>query len=252
VPGSAIPFVRANDQERATLDILGVVLDEQKRPVGRIRDTVKLAVPESAQVRQKNVQYNTGFLLEPGAYHVKIVLRENQTGKLGSFQTDLVVPDFKAAPLKISSVVLSSQIQPSKEREGANPLAREGKELVPNVTRVFSQGQRLYLYYEVYDPAREPRNAAGGNAGDRGNGRDGEPGPRLLTNVQFFNGKIKVYETPLVQVRDLKAPDRHAALVQLEIPLAQLRPGYYTCQVNVIDDAAGRFAFPRLPLLIRK
>ena len=36
-----------------------------------------------------------------------------------------------------------------------------------------------------------------------------------------------------------------------EVPLAQLKPGFYTCQVNVIDDAAGRFVFPRLALLVR-
>jgi hypothetical protein len=35
------------------------------------------------------------------------------------------------------------------------------------------------------------------------------------------------------------------------LPLTPLKPGYYTCQVNVIDDAAGQFLFPRLALLIR-
>jgi hypothetical protein len=34
--------------------------------------------------------------------------------------------------------------------------------------------------------------------------------------------------------------------------LSQLKPGWYTCQVNVIDDAGGTFAFPRLPILIRE
>ena len=37
VPGSAIPFSREKDQDRATLDVLGIVLDEAKRPLGRIR-----------------------------------------------------------------------------------------------------------------------------------------------------------------------------------------------------------------------
>jgi len=31
-----------------------------------------------------------------------------------------------------------------------------------------------------------------------------------------------------------------------------LKPGLYLCQVNVIDDVAGSFSFPRLPLLIRE
>ena len=42
-----------------------------------------------------------------------------------------------------------------------------------------------------------------------------------------------------------------AAAFQLEVPLSQLKPGWYTCQVNVIDDAGGTFAFPRLPILVR-
>jgi hypothetical protein len=38
---------------------------------------------------------------------------------------------------------------------------------------------------------------------------------------------------------------------RLDVPLTQLKPGYYTCQVNVIDDAAGKFLFPRIALLVR-
>jgi hypothetical protein len=37
----------------------------------------------------------------------------------------------------------------------------------------------------------------------------------------------------------------------MEIPLQSLKPGFYTCQINVIDDAAGNYAFPRWPILIR-
>jgi hypothetical protein len=38
---------------------------------------------------------------------------------------------------------------------------------------------------------------------------------------------------------------------QIDIPLQALNPGFYTCQVNVIDDVAGSFAFPRWPILIK-
>ena len=69
--------------------------------------------------------------------------------------------------------------------------------------------------------------------------------------MTFFNGKTKVFETPMVEVRDLGAPDRKAAIFQLDVPLAQLKPGYYVCQVNVIDDAAGNFMFPRFAILVK-
>ena len=110
---------------------------------------------QSQQVQQKNIQYSTGFTLAPGKYHLKFVVRENQTGNMGSFETDIQVPDLKKAPLKMSSVVLSSQRTPNTEKNATSPLVRDGVEWIPNVAHVFRQDQHLYFLYEVYDPAKE-------------------------------------------------------------------------------------------------
>ena len=157
VPGSEIPFTKSGDKDKATLDIIGVVRDELQRPVGNVRDTVKLNLDESQQVRRKNVQYQTGFTLPPGKFHLKFVLRENQSGRLGSFETDVVIPDYKRekAPLKLSSVVMGTQIQNAGKRKSDNVLAKDGAELIPNVLHVFSPAQHLYFYYEVYEPAKD-------------------------------------------------------------------------------------------------
>jgi len=246
VPGSQIPFTRNKDEDRATLDVLGVVFDSNKRPVGRMRDTVKLSLNTSQLVQRKNVQYNSGFILPAGNYHLKFVVRENQTGRLGSFETDLTVPDLKGIPVKLSSVVLASQLQPAGKKKTDNPLVRDGSEVIPNVTHVFSSGQHLYFYYEVYDPARDSANVSANPQ------QSSKSRIRLLTNVSFFRGNTKAYETPVVESEQLNAPDRHAAVFQLDVPLTQLTPGFYTCQVNVIDDAAGQFRFPRLALFVRE
>ncbi len=242
VPGNAIPFVRSSDKDKATLDLLGVAQDEQKRPMATVRDTVKLAVNGGSQVRRKNVQYDSGFVLPPGKFHLKFVVRENQNGAMGSFETDIVVPRLKSSPFRMSSVVLASQVQPAPKARGNNPLVRDGQELVPSVTHVFRPAQHLYLYYEVYDPAR-------GDSPQGGNGK--KNAIRVLTNVAFYQGKVKAFETPVVRAEELNVPERHAAAIRLEVPLAQLKPGFYTCQVNVVDDAAGKFVFPRLALLVR-
>ena len=246
VPGSKIPFSRNRDQDKATLDILGLVTDEKKFPVGEIRETVKLAVNASSEVQHKNVQYDTGLTLAPGKYHLKVVVRENEAGRMGSFETDFTVPDLKSTPLKMSSIVMASQLQPTTKKDAGNPLAQSGQQIVPSVTRVFSSKQHLYLYYEVYDPAKEAAAelTAAGEKTDR-------PGVRVMSNVEFFQGDNKAYETPLVRVHELTVPGRKAAVFQLDVPLSDLKPGFYTCQVNVIDDAAGHFVFPRLAMLVR-
>jgi VWFA-related protein len=248
VPGSQIPFTQGGDKDKASLDIIGEALDELKRPVGSVRETVKLSLDASQQVRRKNVQYSTGFILTPGKYRFKFVVRENQSGRLGSFETEFSVPDIKKAPLKMSSVVLASQRQPSGKKT-QNPLVRDGSELVPNIAHVFTLDQHLYLLYEVYEPARDkPSEFA--EAKDKT--VEVKNPIHVLTSIEFFNGKIKTYETPLVEARQLNAPERKAAVFQFDVPLNQLKPGLYTCQVNVIDDAGGAFSFPRLPILVRE
>jgi hypothetical protein len=202
--------------------------------VGNIRQTIKLAIENGAVGRRKNAQYNTGFLLPSGKYHLKFVVRENQNGKLGSFETDFAVPDLRKAPLKMSSVVLASQRVASTQKKSQNPLVGDGAELIPNIAHVFAADQPMMFYYEIYDPAKAAKSAI-----------------HVLTSIQFFRGKVKVYETPLVESVELNRPERRAAAFSFEVPAAQLQPGWYTCQVNVIDDAGGQFAFPRLPLVVR-
>ena len=98
VPGSQIPFVKGGDRDKATIDILGQVKNAQDIPVGNVRQTVKLALDQSEGVQRRNIQYSTGFRLAPGLYHLKFVVRENQTGAMGSFETDIHVPDLKRRP----------------------------------------------------------------------------------------------------------------------------------------------------------
>ena len=234
VPGSQIPFVKGGDRDKATLDIVGQVKDAQGIAVGNVRQTVKLAVDAAAEVQRKNIQYSTGFTLAPGRYHLKFVVRENQTGNMGSFETDIQVPDLKKAPLKMSSVVVASQRTPNTEKHATSPLVRDGLEWVPNVAHVFRQNQHLYFLYEVYDPAKA-KDVKGSAV-------------KLLTNIEFVNNGTKVFETPLVTAVAVNDPERGAVVFQFDVPLAQLKPGTYICQVNVIDDAGGSFMFPRLAL----
>ncbi|MGP8268732.1 MAG: VWA domain-containing protein [Terracidiphilus sp.] len=241
VPGSQIPFVKGGDKDKATLDIIGEVIDDAKRPIGHARETVKLNLDPSLQARQKNIQYTTSFNLPPGKYQLKFVVRENQTGQMGSFDAEITLPDMKKAPLKMSSIVLASMRQPSKKD---TPLVRGGEEYVPNITHVFRQDQHLYLLYEIYAPAHAKL------AADAAKGT--KAGIDLLSSLELIQGSAKVYETPMVEAKAINVEGRDAVAVELDVPLAMLKPGPYLCQLNVIDDAGGSFAFPRFAILVRE
>jgi VWFA-related protein len=241
VPGSQIPFVKGGDRSKATLDIIGELKNTAGQDMAEIRQTVKLTVDGSQQVTQKNIQYTTGFSLPLGKYHLKFVVRENQTGRMGSFETDINLPDLKKFPLKLSSVVLSSQRVPAAKKSDNDPLSNGGFTWVPNVAHVFRTDQHLYLLYEVYDPA-SVRPAGAPTA---------KPGMQVLTSIEFLQGTTKVFETPLVEANSVNVPGRGAIAFAFDIPLDKLKAGLYICQVNVIDDTGGSFTFPRQALLVR-
>jgi VWFA-related protein len=249
VPGSQIHSVKNGDRDKANIDVIGQVKNAQGIIVGNVRDNVKLALDAAQQVQRKNIQYSTGFTLAPGRYHLKFVVRENQTGAMGSFETDLQVPDLKKSPLKLSSIVLSSQRVPNSAKKTVSPLVRDGMEWIPNVPHVFRQDQHLYFLYEVYDPTKqkgapEPASSPGLTR------RAGGP-VRVLTSIEFLSGGVKVYETPLVESTAINIPERGAVAFQFDVPLTQLKPGTYVCQVNVIDDAGGSFSFPRMAMMVQ-
>ncbi|MFI5091836.1 MAG: VWA domain-containing protein [Candidatus Acidiferrales bacterium] len=256
VPGSQIPFVQAKDQDKATIDIIGEVRlsGGGKVPVGQLRDTVKLALESSQQVRRKNLQYNTGFVLAPGNYHLKFTVRENQTGRMGSFETDVRIPDLRKAPLRMSSVVLSSLRAPvtgASKKKNVDPLIQDQTQLVPNVTHVFTRDQHLYLQYEIYDAAKGKVAIAAAPAPQAPQSKETRESIHVLTSIEFLQGNTKVYESKQVAATQVTDASRKAVVFQIDLPLHALKPGFYVCQVNVIDDVAGSFAFPRWPILIK-
>ncbi len=233
VPGSAVPV--ANDKDLVTLDVLGLVRDERSFPVGRFRETLKLPPGTEKTLAGKQVLYQSGVTLPPGRFSVKVVVRENTTGQMGTFEAAIVVPELKQASMKVSSVVLSTQLQTvATKGKTDNPLVRDGVQLLPNLTHVVGKDQKLFFYYEVYDP-----------------GQANGSGPQLRTSLAFYRGKVKVFETPVVERTAVDAPDRHAALFQFEVPASSFTPGLYTCQINIIDTVSGKFEFPRILFAVR-
>jgi hypothetical protein len=237
VPGSAVPVPpgkdTVKDKDTPALDVLGVVRDEQGRPVGRIRQTLQLPPGSTGAAGSRQILYQSAVTLPPGRFSVKVVVRENTSGLMGSFEAPVLVPELKQAPLKVSSVLLSTQVQQAKESKD-NPLIRNGEQMIPNLTHIVGKDQKITFYYEVYDPAAAETAA-----------------PDVRTSLAFYRGKVKVFETPVIERDRIDDPQRKAAIFRLELPPGSLPPGLYTCQVNIIDSVAQQFAFPRLLFLLR-
>jgi VWFA-related protein len=245
IPGSEIELARHGGAESTRLDFIGEIKDAKGAIAGNVRDNVqvKLKGESAQQLAKTTLEYDTGFTLAPGAYTAKFLARENETGKMGTYETKFVVPDLTSEQkyLPISSVVLSSQrekldaavatAEKDKKILAAHPFIQDGVKLIPSVTRVFRKDQNLYVYLEAYEPAADATQP-------------------LMANVSFYRGKVKAFETDPMQVSEGLNPKTKAVPLRFSMPLGKLQPGKYTCQVSVFDPGGQKFAFWRAPVVV--
>jgi VWFA-related protein len=250
ITGGDIELARKSGAETTRLDFIGQVKDARGMLQGMVRDeiTVKLKGENAGLLSQRNLEYDTGFTLPPGAYTLRLLARENVTGKMGTFESKFVVPDLTAdlKYLPISSVVLGYQreklssavanVERDRKLAAASPLVQDNVKLIPSVTRVFRTDQDMFVYLEAYQPAAADTQS-------------------MLASVSFYRGKVKAFETAPVQITQGLSKSKSVP-VSFSLPLSKLVPGRYTCQVSVLNPSAQKFATWRslivlLPAAIR-
>ena len=234
IPGSKIPLAKKGSTE---IDFIAQVKDARGRVVQSLRDAIKLKLGDNAgQLAQKSLLYDAVLALAPGDYSLKALVRENQSGAMGTFEARFRVPGDPPAPeAAVSSLVLGSQREllsaavgnagQHKKIASANPLVSNGSKLIPSVTHVFKRSQTLHAFAEIYQ--------AGSAA----------------ATLAVYRGKTKIYESgPLTVV---PVPNREGVMaVNGDLPLRGVPPGEYTCQLNIVDAVGGRFAFRRTPMVV--
>jgi hypothetical protein len=246
IPGSELALARKGGAEHTLIDFIGEVRDEYGTPIQNVRDKVDTKISDStaAELAKRPLGYSTGFTVLPGTYKVKLLARDAETGRIGTYETKLVVPNLNKEEKRvpISSVVLSSQRQDmrealfnaSKEKdksEAFNPLVSDGQKLIPSVTRVFSKTRDMYIYLQAYE-------------------RGATSTQPLVAFVTFYRGQVKAFETPPLAVTEGMNDKSKAVPLRFEVSLAKLPPGEYNCQVTVLDPTGQKAAFWSAPVML--
>ena len=173
ISSSALDWAQKHDEHQVGFDFayeVRVLFNGNPTgiPIADKRDTinVKLDAANFDQVKQNNLVYQGGVLLAPGrTYRLKFIARENESGKLGTFEQNISIPTEPADRMTLSSVLLSSQIVPvtkqssvstksvgDRAKNATTPLITAGEEIVPSVTRFFNTDQTLYVFFQAYYP----------------------------------------------------------------------------------------------------
>ena len=246
IPGSELALARKGGAERTTIDFVGEVKDEYGSTVGNIRDHVdkKLSGETAAQLSRQPLEWDTNLVLLPGSYAIKVLARDDETGRIGTFMRKFVVPNLNKELTKValSSVVLGSQridmkkdaLYTSKNTDkgpSVNPLIQDGIELMPSINNVFSKSRDLYVFLQAYERGAETQRP-------------------LVAFVTFYRGQTKAFETPPLGVTEGMDPKSKAVSMGFSLALSKLPPGRYDCQVTVVDPTAQKANFWKTPVLL--
>jgi VWFA-related protein len=143
-----------------TLDFLLVVAHRETGEYFRYDQKIDMKLLPETRQRMARTWFPIvrDFELATGGYQAKIVVRDKNSGRIGTVVHEFEVPDL--SQFRVSSPVLSDTLQPapegSKERPTPALLAR----------RTFASGSMLYSQFEVYGAAKDkqtgmPRVSAG-------------------------------------------------------------------------------------------
>lgn len=244
IPGRELVLAKESGSTRTVIDFIGEIRDDYGTVYTNLRDKVSFKLKEeTAEMLSKSpIEYDCGFTLLPGKYIIKILARNAETGRIGTYQTTFRIPNLMKPGMRlpISSVVLSSQkidlrralYTAGKDKDWeANPLVAEGWKLVPSVTRVFNKSRNMTVYFQAYE----------------NNATTTEP---LVTYVTLFRGPVKLFETPGLTVTEELQSKSKAIPMSFNIPLDNLPPGEYTCQVTVLNPTEKTAAFWQTPVML--
>jgi VWFA-related protein len=252
ISASALEWAEKHGTQQAEFDFAVQVRGVPSgQIVAELHDTtqVKLDAARFAEINKKNLLYQGGVLLAPGNYRLKFVARENESGKIGTFEESLSVPASQPAKMTLSSVILSSQLvtaqkaaevqtksQGLRNKTASSPLEINGETIVPSVTRLFMQNQTLYVFFQVYYPEKDEKK---------------EPfdGNSLKAGLVFFRNGLQVNATPLVSPADVDAK-RSIASFRISLPLAKLPGGRYSLQTIAVAPGTQHSAFSRTYLAL--
>jgi len=252
IPGSQVSFLKKSGKHETEFDFAWRVTDAQNHIAGGLHDTLPVNMTDETfdEIVSGNLLYEGEITLAPGKYNLKVVARENQGGKIGTFETSLDLPQISDQRLSLSSVVLSNEVRPTDQlprtrldRDRNAPLRVGDRMVLPSVTRVFRTNQTLSVYLESYagkPPA--PASAAGAASG--------LAPPPSVAFVFLRHGRKFAEAGPFNAKAEKGSAPKTMYFAQ--IPLEKFPVGRYTVQVNVLDPGAAGVAFTRLPMAVVK
>jgi GWxTD domain-containing protein len=216
-----LAFQEKEGIQQAMVHVYGKITGINGRVAQVFEDTISQDIPtalykqslENASIHQRIVP------LRPGLYKLDLVLKDINSGNVGTINTRLAVPRYPDEKLSLSSLILADTIEtvPSNQIASGSFILGSSK-VRPNVREEFKRDRDLNLWFQVYNLKLD----------------EGSHKPSATVETLISRNGQEVKRT-VEQANEISSA---AAQMTLEksLPLKEFEPGEYTVQVKVTDN----------------
>ncbi len=243
VPNKVLTFQQEDGLATNQLQIYGRVTSLTGRLVFEFDEEIRVSyhAPDgrlSSDILERRTLYRRPLALDPGVYRLDAAIREISSGKIGTTERGITIPNLaKGDRLKLSPVVLAADLQQARTRSenliGQDALLGPFK-IGPNYQGSYGRDDYLAIYFEIYDYATDPSTNAASLA------------------VEYAITPRGSAQRPAFRdVTRSIVVDADRVLVPRQIGLSAYESGQYEIRFRVTDKISGQTATQAAPFRIQ-
>jgi hypothetical protein len=213
-----VSFSPQDGKQQAVVNVAGSIYNDRGQSGGAFgeRLTFTVPLPEAGKDGAHDLVYTYPIFLKPGLYEVRVGARDEKTGRLGSAQSWVEIPDLSSHNLILSSLIAGQPKATLTNAPATNITVTD--ELRLSISRHFQRNSQLRFLVFVYNAARAADSK-----------------PDVALQIQMLRDGQPVITTALRKVSTEGAPTLERLPYAADVSLEGLPAGLYMLQVTAID-----------------
>jgi VWFA-related protein len=223
IDANGIEFTQKDDFHLATLDLAGIIFDEDGKAAKNFGERVNLQLNQRLfeHALRNGFSYRNLVRLKPGIYQVRLAVRQEGTARLGSASSWVEITDLSKKQLALSSILLSSQDRIANVSLWSPQNAAGYQPRLTQASRRFKRNTNVDFLVFVYNAKADSQGFTD-----------------TVIQAQVFSGSKLVYASPLNRIAPQGEGDVARIAYAARLSLDSFDPGNYELRLVVIDRAA--------------
>jgi len=147
IPLDKVEFTVEGGVESGRIQRRAALFDSEYRMIDRNVENLMHATDPLEQ-RSRWIVTCDSFSVEPGPYNLALRVVDPASRNHGIMKTRVEAPDFAGDAIRVSDILFSASI--TRDTRGGGAYVRGDYRIVPRPFRVFSPGEDVEVYFEIY------------------------------------------------------------------------------------------------------